>query len=116
MTMKMMRSTSTTSTNGVTLMSDLMEPLPPTCMTLCLSGLLGLGDQTDVVEADLAAGFEHVENVSVHHLAIAFDGHFPVRCACVNLFQRRLHLIFPHDLRPEIHGAVGLEGDLELLL
>src|ERR1041384_4768405 len=103
MTMKMMRSTSTTSTNGVTLMSDLMLPLPPTCMTLLVSGgLLGLRNQTNVVEANLAAGLEHVEHVAVHDQAVALDGHFAVGGLLVDVLERRFDLILADDVRPEV--------------
>src|SRR5215470_3576847 len=67
MTMKMMSRTRTTSTSGVTLMSERSEPPPPTCIALSsLSrSFLRLRDQPDVVEADLAAGPQHVEHGTV---------------------------------------------------
>src|SRR5687768_13011360 len=96
MTMKMMRSTRTTSTNGVTLMSDLIEPLPPTCMGLDLSArLLRLGDQSDVVEAHLATGLEHVEHIAVLDLTVALDRNLTIRRPLLNLLQRGFHLILP---------------------
>src|SRR5687768_13016554 len=117
MTMKMIRRTSTTSTNGVTLMSEFIEPLPPTCMGLDLSGpSLGLRDQTYVVEADLAAGLEDVEHVAVLDQLVAFYGDLAVRRTLMNLFERRLHLILADHVRAEVDRAVRLERDLQLLL
>src|SRR6476469_3373154 len=100
MTMKMIRRTNTTSTSGVTLMSERIEPPPPTCMVLgSLSRcFLRLRDQADVVEADLATGFEHVEHVAVLHLLVAFDRDLAVRRALVNRFELGLHLLFAHDV------------------
>src|SRR5690349_6744396 len=114
--MKMMRRTSTTSTRGVTLMSDFTLPLPPTCMELCLSGFLGLGDQADVVETDLATSLEDVDDVAVLDLAIAFDGDLAVRRALMDLFERRLHLVFADHVRADVDGAVVLDRNLQLLL
>src|SRR5919108_1145711 len=117
-TMKMIRSTRTTSTNGVTLISDRIEPLPPTCMGLgSLSrGFLRLRDQADVVEADLAAGLEDVEHVPVFHETIALDRDLAIGRPFVNLLERRLHLVLANDVRTEIDRAVRLDRDLELLL
>src|SRR5512132_3857685 len=118
MTMKMISSTNTTSTSGVTLMSERMEPPPPTCMSLSsLSGvLLRLSDQTDVVEADLAARFQDVENVAVLHELVAFDRDLAVGRALMNVLELRLHLILPHDVGAEVDRSVGFDGDLQLLV
>src|SRR6267142_1506764 len=92
-TMKMIRSTSTTSTSGVTLMSERSEPPPPTCMlgSLC-PGFLGLGDEPHVVEADFAAGLEYVEDGAVLRLFVALDRDLAVRRVLVNLLELGLHL------------------------
>src|SRR5258708_25632081 len=116
MTMKMMSRTRTTSTNGVTLMSYLIVPEPPTCMCLPLSRFLRLGDEAHVVEADLAARLQHVEDVARLDELVALDGDLAVRRPLMDLIELRRHLVLPHDVRSEIDGTVGLDRDLELFL
>src|ERR1041385_7758471 len=118
MTMKMMSRTSTTSTSGVTLMSDRIEPPPPTCIDLdsWLRCSLRLRDQTDVVEADLAAGLEDVEHRAVFHQLVALDRDLAVGGALMDGFQLRLHLLLADDGRTEIDAAVRLDRDLQLLV
>src|SRR5438105_222818 len=115
--MKMMRSTSTTSTRGVTLMSDFTVPLPPTCMGLWFSRRFsGLRHQAYVVEAHIAERLQDVYDLAVLDELVALDGDLAIRRTALKVLQRLLHFFLANDVRSYVDRTVGLDGDQELLL
>src|SRR5579859_1731238 len=77
-TMKMMRSTSTTSTSGVMLMSERGPFLAPTSMPMLLRPLDLFGGQRDALELGLGGPVHHRPDLAVlgvdvglHHHALA---------------------------------------------
>src|SRR5512142_3106937 len=95
--MKMIRSTSTTSTSGVMLMSLLYSPVPPAVMAIPIDSpgarLLGgsllflVGDQADVLEPRLLGHLHDVLDLAVLEPLVGLDDQLGLRGALVELVQ-----------------------------
>src|SRR6516162_7677947 len=84
--MKMIRSTSMTSINGVMLMSeyDWPSPLPPTFMAMRVllgSGteVIGSGDERHFADADLLRSHEHLAYELIANIRVAADVNLRLR-------------------------------------
>src|SRR6185436_4541534 len=125
-TMKMMSSTSTTSTSGVTLISLLRALPPPTFMPMgrlpvlpraALGGrhALLVGLQADAREARLVDHPHHLAHFRVLEPAVGLDDDVLVGRALVDVLERRQQLVGRDPLVAEEDAAVLLDGDAELL-
>src|SRR5512140_173542 len=118
--MKMMRSTRTTSTSGVTLISDLGPSPPPMSMLMILTPrplLLGLffGDETHVLESGVLDHPHDVLDVTEVQALVGLDEHVLVGGALAQLLHLRGEFLVREPLRVDEDGLVGLHGDEKLL-
>src|SRR5688572_2132987 len=114
MTMKIISRTRTTSTNDVTLISDLTPPAPPTCMSISLNRALPLtdrlSDQADVLKPRCAAGPHYSEDVAVLDPLVALDCDLTVGRPLMNFLEQSLELLLADDVGAEVDGPVFLDG------
>src|SRR5579872_7289077 len=125
--MKMISSTSTTSTSGVMLMS-LRMPLAPPRTSIAIGhcsfpapAILGaahprldlLDHQADPAEAGLVDQPHHVAHLLVLQPAVALQHDLLVRCLVVNALQRPRHLGVGHPVLADEDAAVLLDRDGE---
>src|ERR1017187_2953009 len=106
--MKMMRRTRTTSTSGVTLISDLGPSPPPISMLDSLLVRFLLGDEADALEPAVLDHPHDVLDVTEVQGSVGLDEDVLVRRALADLLHLRFEVLRGEPLRVDEDGLVGL--------